>query len=127
MAKLLSKEEMDAIPCDAWHVHGNSSSMRIDSDEKFIEILKLNLPKINLPIAIGNTGYPVLTCAPGKTPARGWCLDEAKRFTAMIDEYWLFQRYTAGGPIMWGLKQEPANNIMYDELKDLILERIVKG
>lgn len=121
---LLSNDEMASLPCDAWHVHGNVAVHKRDDIAEFIEKLKEKLPQVELPIDIGWTGYPVLTCKPSECPQRGWCLDKAHRFTAMIDGSWMFQRYTAGGPIMYGTLGASANNIMESEIQAQFLSKL---
>jgi hypothetical protein len=106
-------DEIDKLGCDVWHVFGyNGMNYKNGHIDKFIQRIKTQLPYVELPIDIGGTGYPKLRCNASECPKRGWCIDNAKRLNAIIDGYLIFQRYTTGGPMMFGKLPEPASNIM---------------
>jgi hypothetical protein len=115
MTTLLSETEMNNIAsnsCDPWHVHGNVSVHNNGIIDNFVESLKIKLPQVELPLKIGPTGYPYLTCPVDQAPTSGWYLDEAHRFNVIINGYLMFRRYTAGGPLMYGkLGLSPSNEL----------------
>ena len=122
---LLTQAEFKQLPCDAWHVHGNSSRHANVEEDEFVKTLQERIPQIDLPVEIGPTGYPQLTRQVAECPKRGWCYDNAKRFTAIVDGHLLFRRYTAGGPLMFGPLGLPANNIMCEDDKVKILKGVL--
>ena len=122
---LLTQEELNVLPCDGWHVHGNTTRHASQEEDEFVKTLQTRLPKMDLPVEIGLTGYPNLTREVADCPKRGWCYDNAKRFTAIVDGYLLFRRYTAGGPLMFGPLGKPANNMMYEDDKVKILNGVL--
>lgn len=118
---LLTEDEMSNLPCDTWHVHGNVSMYKNDKEAVFIEALKKKIENVELPTGIDWGGYPYLKVPALNCPESGWFLDAAKRFTAIYKGYLIFQRYTAGGPIMYGKLGNPANEIMTNELMASLL------
>lgn len=121
---LLSGEEMKKVSekCDPWHVHGNTEyHSKLNDIDEFEATMKAKLPQVQLPIDMGWTGYPVLTCEPSKCPKRGWCLDSANRFTAFLDGHWMFRRYCAGGPMMYGKLEHSCSNEMWPEKRQEFL------
>jgi len=121
---LLTQEEIDNLPCRLWDVYGSNNYTENNSTTRFIEKLKSKLEETKLPIKIGWTGYPELTCSPSDCPKKGWFFDKAKRFNAIINGYYMFQRYTTGGHIMYGRLEGPANNILLPENYDLFYDML---
>lgn len=121
---LLTQDEINTVSqdCDIWHVHGNAAIHKRDDIDDFVEELKTKLPKVELPVKIGCTGYPILLKGP--TPKSGWCLDAANRFTAIANGNLMFRRYTAGGPIMCGRLGEPCSDMMDAETRTQLLSTL---
>lgn len=125
---LLSKSELEVVSqnCDPWHVHGDVGFHSVPKDiDEFIETLKSKLPNVELPIDIGFTGYPFLTVDVNQCPKEGWCIDKAKRFTAIMNEHLMFQRYTAGGPIMYGKLGTSAGSEMTADIRNEFLTKFI--
>ena len=121
---LLTPSQVEKVSenCDPWHVHGNVKIHGTDRwEDNFEAKLKEKLPQMKLPVRIGVTGYPETTRPVRECPKRGWCLDEAQRFTAFLDGKWMFRRYTSGGPMMFNSLENPANDMMTEEKAEELL------
>lgn len=83
-----------------WHVAGNSSFHRHNASRDFIELCKQKLNQTKLSIFVGNTGY-VRWKEQVPTGVYTWDVDELGRFVAVLNDIWLFQRYTNGDTMVW--------------------------
>lgn len=91
-----------AQPCDPWHYTGNVNFHKWDQGRNFITFCQQKLPKRQLPIHVGCTGYIERNSDGKLTPTYCWMLDSVNRFVAVIDDKLVFQRYQNGDVLMWG-------------------------
>lgn len=90
----------ESLPCDEWHVAGNSNFHRDSKCQQFIALCKQKLNRTKLPIYVGGTGYVHWRQKPKAGPMC-WDLDELGRFVCVLDDIWFFQRYTNGDVMVW--------------------------
>jgi len=90
----------EGMPCDVWHVAGNSNYHTNNINKIFIDLIKSKIKKTNLDIFVGDTGY-VHWSKEKPLGTYCWDLDELGRFVAVLNDIWLFQRYTNGDVIVW--------------------------
>lgn len=90
----------DHLPCDPWHVGGNSNIHSHSLSRNFIEMCKHKLIRRKLNFYVGSTGY-IEWNEIIPTGMYCWDIDELGRFVGIVDNIWFFQRYTNGDILVW--------------------------
>lgn len=125
-----SKDEISSdMPCDPWHVGGNSNFHKSISSRDFIEMCKQKMQRRKLNFHVGPTGYIHWDT---EIPIGDYCwdIDELGRFVGVIDDIWCFQRYMNGDILVWTpIKGKYGNDwhcltdAKIDEISDKIMLR----
>jgi hypothetical protein len=101
------------VVVDRWHTHGNANMFKNDENRNVLDLVKQRLPRIELPIYIGSTGYIELSTFIN-THANCWCTDQLGRVVFVVDDVLYFQRYENGDRIMKG----PLSKTCFNDLCD---------
>ncbi len=95
-----------------WHTLGPGENSIV---LPLCQLAREKLPRLVLPIHVGNTGYINLNERISEFP-NGWCLDDLNRTVFIFNNYLYFQRYESGGCIMYNSLSEGCfNQILVNE------------
>jgi hypothetical protein len=110
---------------DAWHYLGNSDFHTREYGRAFMERCKSKLPRTELPIRVGGTGYIQLT-GPTKV-THGWTEDDVGRMVCVVKDTLVFQRYKNGQVFMKGTidRIDPAKSCFADHADEECLNTLV--
>ena len=79
-----------------WHTRGLGNESQLDP---LCQLAMEKLPRMVLPVHIGNTGYIHLNSETKEFP-NSWCVDDMNRVVFIFNNVLYFQRYETSGPIM---------------------------
>lgn len=85
---------------DGFHVHGQHGSFEHSDSRHLINLCKSKLPRKQLPIYIGNTGYVEWRTDEIPVGEYCWDLDQSGRIIVMLGDMWFFQRFIPGDFLM---------------------------
>lgn len=80
-----------------WHTRGTGEDSKV---LPLCQSAREKLPRLVLPIHVGNTGYINLNESITAFP-NSWCVDDLNRTVFIFNNVLYFQRYETGGPIMY--------------------------
>jgi hypothetical protein len=117
------QDKMNGV--NPWHYRGSTDWHTREYGKNFMKYSQEKLPKVDLPIKVGGTGYIQLTGSPSVT--RGWTKDEVGRMVVIVDDVLVFQRYTDGQVFMWGSidRTSPTRSIFADIADQKFLEKLI--
>lgn len=115
--------EGNTVPCHLWHYEGSSTFHQWAAGREFIDYCKTHLPKRDLPIEIGSTGY--LNKTADIKPTYCWCLDPVGRFVCVIGDKLVFQRYQKGDVLICGpITRSAFNDCVYEDMLPELIKQM---
>ena len=104
---------------DPWNYTGNPSWDKSDKPQEFLALCKDKLPKKDLPIRIGHTGYVNANKDIFQLP-NSWSHDELGRMVILLDGLLMFERYIHGDLIMGSKDGSSFSAINRDRFQDFL-------
>ena len=98
-----------------WHTRGLGEESTMDP---LCKLATEKLPRLVLPVHVGNTGYIHLSSDVKEFP-NSWCVDDLNRVVFIFDNVLYFQRYETGGPVMHNhLSKRCFNEVLRSEQRE---------
>lgn len=98
-----------------WHYTGSSEWHSDSRGKALMNLVKEKLPKIDIPVTIGFTGYPNIETV---INGYGWTTDKVGRMVILLDHTLIFQRMTEGTLLLSGSTKKGAASIFTDHIQD---------
>ena len=104
-----------------WHTRGLGNTSQVDP---LCRLAMEKLPRMVLPVHVGNTGYIHLNSDTKEFP-NSWCVDDLNRVVFIFNNVLYFQRYESSGPIMHNpLSKRCFNEVLRTEQQAKILSQL---
>jgi len=104
---------------DPWHYTGDPSFHSDSTSSQFIFLCKSVLPFLEIPMKLGITGYLTVT---EDNISNRWCTDSFGRISIIINNSFMFQRYTHGDILVEKVPLHGYKCLSSSRISDLITQ-----